>query len=307
MYLSALALACVTAAAADLNGVAPKIDRQKLESYVRYTEGYTPQVKFDIGDPTASVYRGYFRVLVHLSISREKVTQNVGDKLYYTADGQRFLSGQLWALDQNPFLDTLERLPTDGPSFGLENAPVTVVVFSDFQCPYCREFAKTVRTNIPQKYPKDVRVIFKDFPLESVHPWALAAAEASHCVFEQKLEAFWPFHDWIFEHQGEVTAQNLKDKTLEFAQGQKLNAGAISSCLNSHATAAAVRQSLQAGRELQVQQTPSLFINGRMLGGAVPWKTLDAVIQLELNRPKDIPGPPADKCCQVSAPTVLTK
>jgi len=306
-YLGALGLAYAAAVAADLNEPAPKIDVQKLEAYVRYTEGFTPQVKMVIDKPAASVYKGYFRVMVHLSIDRDKGTQNVGDKLYYTSNGQRFFNGQLWDLDQNPFVDTLERLPTDGPSLGPANAPVTVVVFSDFQCPYCREFAKTIRNNVPGKYPKEVRVIFKDFPLESVHPWAFAAGEAAHCVSEQNPAAFWPFHDWIFEHQGEVTAQNLKEKTLAFAQQQKLVAGPISACLDSHRAAAAVKESLQAGQELQVQQTPTLFVNGRMLGGAVPWSTLDAVIQLELKRPKEVPGPSSEKCCQVSAPTVLSK
>ncbi len=306
-YLGALGLAGVAAIGADVNGTAPKIDRQKLEAYVRYTEAFTPQVKVVIDNPAASAYKGYFRVMVHLSIERYKSTQKVGDKLYYTPDGQRFISGQLWDVDGNPFLDNLERLPADGPSFGPANAPVTVVVFSDFQCPYCREFAKTVRNNLPQKYPKEVRVIFEDFPLESLHPWAFSAAEAGRCIWEAKPAAFWAFHDWIFEHQGEVTAQNLKEKTLAFAQQQNLAAAPLSSCLDSHTAAAAVNESLRAARELQVQQTPSLFVNGRMVGGAVPWATLDAVIQLELNRPKEIPGPGAGKCCQASAPTVAPK
>jgi len=305
--LCGLALACAVAIAASLDGHAPKIDPQKLEAYVRYTEGYTPQVKLAIDNPLPSAYKGYFRVLVHVSIAREKGTQQVGEKLYYTADGERFLSGQLWELGKNPFADTLERLPTDGPSFGPANAKVTIVVFSDFECPYCREFAKTMRINVPKKYPNDVRVIFEDFPLESIHPWAVAAAEAGRCVAQEKPAAFWLFHDWIFEHQQEVTAQNVKEKTLAFAQQQSMAAGNLSSCLDSHASAAAVNESLRAGRELQVQQTPTLFLNGRMLGGAVPWATLDAVIQLELGRPKEVPGPPAGQCCGVSAPTVLEK
>ena len=78
---------------------------------------------------------------------------------------------------------------------------------------------------------------------------------------------------------------------MAFAQTQNLPAATLSSCLDSHASAAAVNDSLRAGRELQVQQTPTLFLNGRMLGGAVPWSNLDAVIQLELERPKEIPGP----------------
>ena len=308
----ALALACVSAVQAGAgvpasDALVPNIDTQKLEAYVRYTEGYTPQVKLAFDTPTPSAYKGYFRVRVHLSIAREKGIQQVGEKLYYTDDGEHFLSGQLWELGKNPFEDTLVRLPTDGPSFGPANAKVTIVVFSDFECPYCREFAKTLRTKVPQKYPNDVRVIFEAFPIDSIHPWAVAAAEAAHCIADENPEAFWAFHDWIFEHQGEVTPQNLKDKTLAFAQTKNLPAAPLSACLDHHSTAAAVTASLQAGRALQIQQTPTLFVNGRMVGGAVPWETLDAVIQLELGRPKEIPGPSVKACCEVSAPTILGK
>ena len=76
-----------------------------------------------------------------------------------------------------------------------------IVEFSDFQCPYCKEEAKMLRQNLIQTYPKQVRLYFKDFPLENMHPWAKAAAIAGRCVFQQKTDAFWEYHDWIFAHQ----------------------------------------------------------------------------------------------------------
>ena len=283
--------------------IAPKIDKQKLEAYMRYAEGYAAQVSISIDDPTASSFKGYFRLLVHLSNGPHKV-----DRVYYvTADGQQFVNGNIWPLNENPFADTLEHMPTDGPSFGPETAKITMVIFSDFECPYCREFAKTMRDNIPQKYPDAIRVIFKDFPIASMHKWAEAAAEASHCVQNQKPEAFWTFHDWIFEHQQEVNEGNLREKILGFVKDQNLDAAKASSCMDTHATAEEINRSLEAGRQLQIQQTPTIFLNGRTIGGAVPWDTLNAVIQLELNRPKDIPGPTAAKCCEVTIPTVVSK
>ncbi|MGA8028162.1 MAG: thioredoxin domain-containing protein [Bryobacteraceae bacterium] len=282
---------------------APKIDKQKLENYLRYAEAYSAKVKFVIDDPAPSPFRGYFRVLVHLSNGPQRL-----DRVYYvTLDGQHFVNGSIWDLNESPFLDNLQHLPSDGPSFGPENASVTMVVFSDFECPYCREFAKTMRDNVPKKYPNDVRVIFEDFPLESIHKWARAAAEASHCVGDQKPEAFWVFHDWIYDHQGEVNESNLREKTLAIAKEQNLDLSKISSCIDTHATAAQVNQSVEAGQSLQVQQTPTIFVNGRTISGAVPWNTLDTVIQLELNKPKDVPGAPASKCCEVTIPTVIKK
>ena len=282
---------------------APKIDKARLETYVRYIEAYTAQVKFAVDDPVPSAYKGYYRVMVHLSLGDRKV----GDRLYYTTDGEHFASGQLWGLDQNPFADVIERLPTDGPSFGPPNARITLIVFSDLECPYCREFAKTIRGNLPQKYPNDVRVIFKDFPIASLHPWALAAAEAGECLAQEKPAAFWAFHDWIFDHKQEVNAANLKEKTLAVAKDQGIDGTKISTCIDTHATAPVVNESLREGRELQIQQTPTSFINGRMMPGAAPWNSLDSLIQFELNRPKEIPAPAAGKCCEVTIPTVLNK
>jgi protein-disulfide isomerase len=116
-------------------------------------------------------------------------------------------------------------------------------------------------------------------------------------------QVFWAFHDWIFEHQGEVNETSLREKTLDFAKTQKLDAAKVSACLDSHATANEVQASLKAGTGLGIQQTPTFFINGRMVSGAVPWNNLDAIVQLELNRPREVPGPDSVKS---SSPVTVT-
>ncbi|MFL6352417.1 MAG: DsbA family protein [Bryobacteraceae bacterium] len=283
--------------------VAPKIDKQKLEAYVRYAEGYAPEVKITIDDPAPSPFPGYYRVLVHLAAGTHRL-----DRLYYlTQNGEQLISGSIWKLNESPFLDTLEHLPADGPSLGPSNAKVTLVVFSDFECPYCRELAKTLRDNISQKYPAEVRVVFKDFPIESIHKWARAASEAAHCLGSQKPGAFWAFHDWVFEHQQEVNETNLRDHVLTLAKQQNLDLPQVSSCMADHATAQQVTQSEQVGAALQISQTPTTFVNGRMLSGAVPWQTLDNVIKMEVNRSKELAAGSAEKCCEAGIPTVASK
>jgi protein-disulfide isomerase len=271
---------------------APKIDKQKLEAYLRYAEGYPPAVKVAIEDPTASTLPGYFRLTVHLSSGAAKL-----DRLYYlTADAQHLINGSVQDLNDFPFQETLAHLPTDGFSFGPPKAKITIVIFSDFQCPYCQNFAETVRENVPHKYPNDVRVIYKDFPIASIHPWARPAAEAGRCLGDQKQDAFWAFHDWIFGHQPEVNAAkgaDLREKALAIATEQKLNETKLANCIDTHATAAEVEESIKAGTALHVEVTPTVFINGRVEPGALKWATLDQIIQLELNRPKDVPGPGA--------------
>jgi protein-disulfide isomerase len=276
----------------------PKIDKAKLEAFIRYTEGYTPAVNITVDDPTSSAFAGFSRVVVHLSMGKEQRIEKV---YFVSSDGKQFVNGTLWNLNDSPYLDTLLHLPANGPSFGPVNARVTAVVFSDFQCPYCREFARTMRNELPKKYPNDVRVIFKDFPIAAIHKWAFAASEASHCIGDNKPEAFWAFHDWIFEHQGEVNEANLREKATAFAASQGLDASQVGACLDSHAKADEVRENLKAGESLGIQQTPTFFLNGRMIGGALPWKNLDPVLGLELNRPKEVPGPPQGKSSETRA------
>ena len=298
VVIAALAVATASAAADSV----PKIDKQKLSDYIRYAEGFSSSVAIALDDPVPSSTPGFYRLVAHLSNGQQKL-----DRVYYVSpSGQEIVTGILWNVHESPFTDTLARLPAQGPAFGPANAKVTIVVFSDFECPYCRSLAKTVRDNLAKKYPNDVRVVFIDFPIESIHKWARAAAEAGQCIYDEKAEAFWPFHDWIFEHQGEINEGNLKSKILDYAKTQSLDETKLGSCFDSHASSARVAAEEKAGQQLQISQTPTLFVNGRMVGGAVPWNTLDAVIQMELNRPKDIP-PASDKCCEVSIPQVGKK
>jgi protein-disulfide isomerase len=281
----------------------PKIDKAKWESFLRYAEGYATAVKFEISDPIASPVPGYFQVVVHLSNGESKLDRNY----YIGADGQSIVNGTLWDLREPPFAENLKKLPADGYSFGPPDAPINIVVFSDFECPYCSELAKTMRTEIPKKYADKVRVIFKDFPLITRHPWARAAAESSHCLGAQKTAAFWAFHDWIFDHQNEVNASNLRDKTMLIAKEQMLDQTKVAACLDTHSPGAEIDKSIELARQLQVQQTPTFFVNGRTETGALPWDRLSALIDFELNRPKEFSAPAGEKCCEVVIPKIGQK
>jgi protein-disulfide isomerase len=257
------------------------VDKQRLENYLRYAEGFASSVKFVIDDPAPTPIPGYYRLVVPLSMGESKQ-----DKVYFlSSDGKLLVTGPIWDLNRNPFAETLQQLPSIGPSFGPENAKIKIVVFSDFECPYCREFARTLRDNIPQKYPRDVRVIFEDFPIDSLHPWARAAAEASHCLSDGNAELFWAYHDWIFQHQGEINVGNLRDKVMGFAKEHNLDTAKLGTCLDTHAKKPEVEDSLHTGHQLGIEKTPTFYLNGREVPGAVGWPALNTLIQMELNRP----------------------
>jgi protein-disulfide isomerase len=279
----------------------PKIDRAQWETFIRYAEGFLPAVKFEVDDPQPTSFPGFFEVVVHLSSGENKL-----DRHYFlSADGHSIVNGTLWNLNESPFAESLKLLPKDGYSFGPPDAPVTIVLFSDFECPYCSQLAKTIRTELPKKDADKVRVIFTDFPLSSIHPWARAAAESAHCLADQKLAAFWAFHDWIFEHQKEVNPGNLREKTIDIAKQQSLDEAKVATCLDTHAPAAQIEKSIQLGHLLQVQQTPTFFVNGRIETGALPPDRLSALIDFELNRPKEFSTTTAtERCCEVTIPKV---
>lgn len=306
MRILAIALLAVGSSMA----AAPKIDKAKLAAYVRYAEAFTPAVHITVDDPVPSAYPGYYRVLVHMTLGKQKL-----DRTYYTRDGEHFLNGDIWDFDENPFLDTLERLPKNGPSFGQADAKVTIVVFSDLECPFCRALAETIRKNVPKYYPNDVRVIFENFPLAK-HPWAHTAAAAGYCLSEQKPAAFWAYHDWIFAHQQEVTAASPPKKLIRsqaeaIAKQQGADPAKVQQCIETDAAAAGVDEEVRLGRQLGIAQTPTFFIDGRMVAGSVDWATLNTLIKMELNRPAEIPGPAAKKmnkkCCEVTIPRVVPK
>jgi protein-disulfide isomerase len=143
----------------------------------------------------------------------------------------------------------------------------------------------------------------KNFPIAAIHPWARAAAEAGACMADAGTGAFWAYHDWVFEHQNEVNAQFQKDKdkflaylrdmAAGLAETQKVDVAKVKSCIDTHASAEEVNKDIAEGDSLKVASTPTLFINGRPIPGAIAWNQLDMLIQLELNRPKDIAGPVA--------------
>jgi len=235
--------------------------------------------------------------------------QSQEETFYLSKDGREVIRGYVYNLTQNPFKEDLDKLSKIGlaPSFGTAGAPVVVVEFSDFECPMCKEEAKILRKNLTAAYPKDVRFYFKDFPLEQIHPWAKAAAIAGHCVFRQNPQAFWQYHDWMFEHQADINPANLKDKVLEFAQSVKdLDGMQLGRCLESKATEGEVDASIALGKSLGINATPTVFINGRRLVGDIPWQNLQQIINLELNYQKTAQNA-GEKCCDLRIGTPLNK
>ena len=133
------------------------------------------------------------------------------------------VQGTFYDIAQNPFKPDLDKLKTQfSPALGTAGAPVAIVVFSDMQCPHCKGEAEMLRQNLIQNYPTQVRLYFKDFPLESLHPWAKAAADGRPLrVRSRSNEAFWEYHDWVFAHQESLTPRESEGSGAGVGQGRE--------------------------------------------------------------------------------------
>ena len=168
---------------------------------------------------------------------------------------------------------TTQGFPTKGPT----TARVTIVEFSDFECPYCGGLYPTLK-QVEKNYPDTVRIVYRQFPLTNIHPHAQKAAEASLCANEQKK--FWEFHDSMFSNQSELSVADLKQRAVDM----KLDTQAFNQCLDSGRHAAAIQADIQEGARNGVTGTPALFINGRLLTGNQPYAEIKDVIEDELQR-----------------------
>jgi protein-disulfide isomerase len=170
------------------------------------------------------------------------------------------------------------------PFKGGANAPVTIIEFSDFHCPFCIRVQPTL-AQVLARYGDKVKLVYRDLPLDQLHPQARRAAEAARCAQEQGK--FWPFHDQLYSGNTDTSPERFK----ALAQATGLELAAFESCLASGKQQALVQQSIEEATRLGLSGTPAFLINGRFLSGAQPFETFVAVIEEELARTRDSQSP----------------
>jgi protein-disulfide isomerase len=271
-------------------------DKAYLEAYVRHLWVLLPTDNVTIGDPKPSDVPGMEEV--HVKIARGPAS---GDELLFvTKDGSRILQGTAYDVTNNPFKKDLDKLKTGfQPALGTPGATVVVVLFSDFQCPHCKVEANMIRQNLIATYPKQVRLYFIDFPIEQLHPWARAAADAGRCVFHQDANAFWDYYDWIYAHQETITVENLKEIVDIFAKDRKdVDSTKLNACIDTKETDKEVTGELDKAKEMDVTGTPTMFVNGRRVANSVDWPSLKGIIDNEIEYQKTAKNAGEDCGCE---------
>lgn len=193
-------------------------------------------------------------------------TQN----LHITKDSRCLVVGNILDLAVDPRRHALQTIATaNHPSQGPAHAPVTIVEYADLECPTCARLHEFLEKEVLPKYGDKVRVVFKEFPLP-MHDWSLTAAIANECVYQNHREAFVPFRSLIFQNQGAFNVANVRDMLLALADQVGADRVQLAGCLDAKASLPRIEQDKQEAKRLDVQSTPTCFINGRIIVGSPP-------------------------------------
>jgi protein-disulfide isomerase len=258
--------------------VADETISQRVIDYFQKTVT-TPGLNFKVTSLADAEVPGWRKGNLEVSLGQQ--TQSLS--FYVTRDGKYLFRGDAVDLTVDPLKQVMSKIALDGqPSRGPADAKVTIVEYSDFQCPFCSRVYNTVENQLMKEYGDRVRFVFKNFPLTSIHPWAEDAAMASECAFRQSNDGFWAMYHGLFTKQAEITKENLKDKTAEIAKDAHLDAAALQTCIEGKAAADAIKADETEGTALGVNSTPTFFVNGRRLAGAQTFDGFKQVIEQEL-------------------------
>lgn len=269
-------LANLVAQFPQLEGMGPVMGEIKPSGIPGLDEG-----SFTVGGRQTQVF--------HVTADNKKLWMVSGQAIDVSQSAEQLVAAKAEAArieEQEALLraEELEKSAAGLPFRGKADAPVTIVEFSDFQCPYCSRGAQLVE-DLLAKHPNDIKFVFKHRPLEDIHPWAMPAAIAASCAAEQKPEAFWILHDAYFKNQKELNAGNLADKTREFLAGSGIDLEKFAVCSQDPTSAGyqkakkAISDDVAFGSRMGAGGTPAFFIGGHFINGIGPLDHFEAVFE----------------------------
>lgn len=247
---------------------------QTVERQVRAHYSLPPDVKLIIGALRASEFPNYDA----LTITFDSADKKQGYEFLLSHDHKTLVRLTKLDLTQDPYSEVMKKIDVSGrPTRGNKDAKVVVVNYDDFECPFCSHMHSTLFPEIFKEYGDRVLIIYKDYPLEEIHPWAIHAAVDANCLGSQAGDAYWDYADYLHGNQRSVSAikgrdgQNAELDRLAIGQGQrhKLDMTKLQACVKAQ-DEKAVRASMNEGEAVGVNATPTLYVNGQKLDGAVP-------------------------------------
>jgi len=288
--IAVVAIACGCSRGPEGGGGPAASDDTVSQRVVQYFEKTvtTPGLTFKVSGLQDAEIPGWRKGNLEVSLGQQ--SQNVA--FYVSRDGRYLFRGDAVDLTVDPLKQVMNKISLEGkPSRGPADAKVTMVEYSDFQCPFCGRVYATLENDVLKQYGDKVRFVFKNFPLTSIHPWAEDGAIASECAFRQGNDAFWKMYDGLFTKQSEITKDNLRDKASEIAKDGGMDVGKFQECFDGKQTADVVKADTAEATALGVNSTPTFFVNGRRLAGAQTAESFKQTIDRELGTEKAAGAP----------------
>ncbi|MGO9863352.1 MAG: thioredoxin domain-containing protein [Terriglobales bacterium] len=260
-----------TSAAAEVTTVLPSEDT--VNSFLFQMFGYDGTITWKVGEIRPSEVPG----LADVSVVITNPQGSNANRLLVSADGKHVISGEILPFGAKPFEDARAKLEkgVNGAAKGPEKAAVTIVEFTDMQCPHCAKAASTIDQLLAQE--PEARFIVQNFPLP-MHNWAEKAAAYVDCVGRASNDAVWKFVQKTFDEQANITEANADEKLQALATASGANAEEIAACAAKPDTKARIEASAALGKSVGVNATPTLFINGRSLPGGAPVDVLKKIV-----------------------------
>jgi protein-disulfide isomerase len=266
--------------------VSPEL-AQKIERQVRSYYKVPADLKVLVGPGSPSPdFPNYESVVVTIDSGEKKQDLN----FLVSKDHSSLIRMNKFDLNKDPYADTMSKIDVNGrPTRGAKSSKVVVVNFDDFECPFCSRMHQTLFPEILKEYGDRITFVYKDYPLVDIHPWAVHAAVDANCLAAQNTDAYWDFADYIHANQHEVSNEKTPGARLEaldrltLLQGQKHNLDAVKlqACVKAQ-DESAVKASMKEADAIGVEATPTLFINGEKIDGAVPPSELRAALDRAL-------------------------
>lgn len=253
----------------------------RIQTEIRSRYSVPQQVDISVSNPQSSDIPGYDKLIVTFTHDAKKNTFD------FLISKDRKTLARLESIDISQ--DLMSKIDVKGrPVRGNQAAKVTIVNFDDFQCPFCSRMHSTLFPGLLKEYGDKVKFIYKDYPLVEIHPWAMHAAIDANCLGEQNGDAYWEFADYVHTNQKVIAGHNPAEAYVNLDkaatdEGDKhhLDAQKLKACVQK-SDESTVRQSMAEGDKLGVDSTPTLFINGEKISGAVPEDQMRAIIDREL-------------------------
>ena len=251
-----------------------------VDGFLKQMFGWNQELTWKIAEIKPAEAKGFAEVTAVFNTTQGQQIF----RIFVTPDQKFAMTGDMVPFGSDPFAAARADLKAaNGPSHGPADAAVTIVEFGDLECPACKA-AQPQITKLTQEEPR-MKLIFQNFPLESVHKWALLGAKYIDCVSQQGADPTFQFIATVYEHQGEITADTADAMLKGYAKEAGANPDTVAACVAKPETLARVRQSIALGEKLGVNSTPTFFVNGRKVvgfGNNTPYEVVKAIVEFNL-------------------------